>query len=70
MCTMNHMDLDRRKHDVDVIERVLGGMHDTDRPDSQTRVYEVDIPGISETRHPTLELTVGIEEPNHRGGGA
>ena len=53
--------LDRRKHDVDVIERVLGGIRDSDRDDDdRTRVIDVDVPS-SGSREQTLEVTVGID---------
>ena len=57
-------DLDRRKHDVDIIERVLGGIRDTEGPVGSTRVVDVNLPGASEYQHPTLEVTVGLEEPS------
>ena len=53
--------LDRRKHDVDIIERVLGGIRDSDRDeDDRTRVIDVDVPS-SGSREQTLEVTVGID---------
>jgi hypothetical protein len=53
--------LDRRKHDVDIIERVLGGIRDNDRADDdRTRVIDVDVPS-SGSREQTFELTVGID---------
>ncbi|MGH9241554.1 MAG: hypothetical protein ACRD3G_26195 [Vicinamibacterales bacterium] len=53
--------LDRRKHDVDIIERVLGGIRDSDRADDdRTRVIDVDVPS-SGSREQTLEVTVGID---------
>ena len=55
-------ELDRRKHDVDVIERVIGGIRDTDGPPHSTRVIDVDVHGISGYPHSTLELTVGLDE--------
>ena len=55
-------DLDRRKHDVDIIERVLGGIRDTEDHLGRTRVVDVNLPGASEYQHPTLEVTVGLEE--------
>ena len=66
MCSMTDMDLDRRKHDVDIIERVLGGMHDADASEARTRVCDVDLPWLDESRHPTLELTVGLGKANDR----
>jgi hypothetical protein len=63
-------DLDRRKHDVDIIERVLGGIRDTDAADRRTHVVDVDVdmPGARDgSSHPTLEVMVGIsDEPDHR----
>ena len=55
------MDLDRRKHDVDIIERVLGGIRDSDTADGRPRVFDVDVPWVSGSRDQTLELTVGID---------
>ena len=53
--------LDRRKHDVDIIERVLGGIRDNDgADDDRTRVIDVDVPS-SGSREQTLEVTVGID---------
>jgi hypothetical protein len=53
--------LDRRKHDVDIIERVLGGIRDNDgAEDDRTRVIDVDVP-FSGSREQTLEVTVGID---------
>jgi hypothetical protein len=54
------MDLDRRKHDVDVIERVLGGIRDSS-PDFFTRVVDVDVHAADDD-HPTLELTIGLDD--------
>jgi hypothetical protein len=59
-------DLDRRKHDVDVIERVLGGIRDSDAAEGRARVIDVDVPWVSGFRDQTLELTVGIDEADHR----
>lgn len=59
--------LDRRKHDVDVIERVLGGIRGSDTAEGRTRVFDVDVPWVSGCRDQTLELTVGIDdEGDHR----
>ena len=57
-----HGDLDRRKHDVDILERVLGGIRDSGEPDGDSRVVDVDVPGAGGSPHSTLELTVGIDE--------
>ena len=59
------MDLDRRKHDVDIIERVLGGIRESGSPDVQTRVLDVDVPDApwaGGTVHRTVELTIGIDD--------
>jgi hypothetical protein len=60
------MGLDRRKHDVDIIERVLGGARDRDTTEVRARVFDVDVPWVSGFRDQTLELTVGIDEADHR----
>jgi hypothetical protein len=52
--------LDRRKHDVDVIERVLNNILD-DTDDGPTRVFDVDVPWVSGSRDQTLELMLGID---------
>jgi hypothetical protein len=54
--------LDRRKHDVDVIERVLGDIRDRDPDERRTPVFNVDVPWVSGSRDQTLELMVGIED--------
>ncbi len=59
---MSMADVDRRKHDVDVLERVLGGIRDSGEPDRHSRVVDVDVPGTSGSPHSTLELTLGIDE--------
>lgn len=53
-------DLDRRKHDVDVIERVLGGVRDHLGAPAPSQVVAVcdDI----EDGHSTVELTVAIAD--------
>ena len=53
--------LDRRKHDVDIIERVLGGIRDTDRRAHVVDV-DLDVPSDRGSSHSTLEVTVGIDE--------
>ena len=55
-------DVDRRKHDVDILERVLGGIRDSGEPERHSRVVDVDVPGASDSPHATLELTVGVDE--------
>ena len=59
---MSMGDLDRRKHDVDILERVLGGIRDSGEPERHSRVVDVDVPGASGSPHSTLELTVGVDE--------
>ena len=59
-------DLDRRKHDVDIIERVLGGIRDTEDHLGRTHVVDVNLPWASDYQHPTLEVTVGLDESQDR----
>ena len=56
------MDLDRRKHDVDILERVLGGIRDPGPADERIRILDVDIPSADESPTPTLELTIGFDD--------
>jgi hypothetical protein len=60
-------DLDRRKHDIDIIERVLGGTRDNaETCESCTRLVDVDLARTGESEHSTLELTVSLENvPDH-----
>ena len=63
-------DLDRRKHDVDIIERVLGGIRDSRDGDEfdehiRTRVVDIDLPRGS-AHHSTLEVTVGLGDDSDR----
>ena len=54
--------LDRKKHDVDIMERVLGGFRDSDGvEDDRTRVIDLDVRS-SGSRDQTFELTVGIDQ--------
>ena len=55
-------DLDRRKHDVDIIERVLGGIRDPGPADERLRIVDVDIPSTDESQPPTLEVTIGFDD--------
>ena len=55
-------DLDRRKHDVDIIERVIGGICETGSSDGRTRVVELNVPSVIGSSRPILELTVGIDD--------
>ena len=53
--------VDRKKHDVDVIERVLGGLDEDDSGHRQsTSLLDVDVPWFGGTKHSTVELTVGL----------
>ena len=56
------MDLDRRKHDVDVVERVLGGIREPGPVDERIRVVDVDLPRTSDSPPSTLELTIGFDD--------
>ena len=54
-------DVDRKKHDVDVIERVLGGIGDDVRAhDQSTHLLDVDVPWFGGSMHSTVEMTVGL----------
>jgi hypothetical protein len=57
-----NMDLDRRKHDVDIIERVLGRIRDAGGPEDRTPVLDVDLPWVGGDVHRTVELTIGIDD--------
>ena len=56
------MDLDRRKHDVDVLERVLGGIREPGPVDERIRIVDVDLPLTNESPPSTLELTIGFDD--------
>ena len=62
------MELDRRKHDLDVLERVLGASRHSRRSDNRARVVDVDLPAHRESSRPTLELTVGLDEESSSRG--
>jgi hypothetical protein len=54
-------DVDRKKHDVDVIERVLGGAGgDRRSSDHSTRLLDVEVPWFGGSIPSTVELTVGL----------
>ena len=56
-------DLDRRKHDVDVIERVLGVVHEAIGPDEpRRRVIDVDVPATNGYRSASVELIVNLSD--------
>ena len=58
---MDMGDVDRRKHDVDVIERVLGGAHEQAGPNDRSRsLIDVDVPWFGGSVRSTVELTVGL----------
>jgi hypothetical protein len=53
--------VDRKKHDVDIIERVLGHVRDGAGPDERsTSLLDVDIPWFGGSTRSTVELTVGL----------
>jgi hypothetical protein len=55
--------VDRKKHDVDVIERVLGNAQETAAwSEAPTTRYSVEVPWIGGSMDSTLELTVGLPE--------
>jgi len=56
------MDLDRRKHDVDILERVLGGIRDPGPADERIRIVDVDLPRADESPPQSLELTIGFDD--------
>lgn len=56
------MALDRRKHDLDIIERVLGRIRDTGGSEARTRVLDVDVPRAGGDVLRTVELTIGIDD--------
>jgi hypothetical protein len=57
------MELDRHKHDVDVIERVLGGVHEALGADQPRRqVIDVAVPATNGYRSSSLELVVHLGE--------
>ena len=56
------MDLDRRKHDVDVLERVLGGIREPGPVDERIRIVDVVLPWTDESPPSTLELTIGFDD--------
>ena len=58
-------DLDRCKHDVDVIERVLGGVRDRMSDDTRP-THVVDLPSHrGSKRHSTVELTIGLADDDN-----
>lgn len=56
-------DVDRKKHDVDVIERVLGGTGaDVGAHDHSMPLLDVEVPWFGGSKPSTVELTVGLPE--------
>ena len=55
-------DVDRRKQDMDVIERVIGGFRDR-LDDGKPPTHVVD---VYTDQHSTVELTIGIAEDSFR----
>ena len=53
--------LDRRKHDVDVIERVLSGVRDRLQED-RSPTHIIDVGPRSAAEHSMLELTIGLAD--------
>lgn len=64
MCNVSGMgDVDRKKHDVDVIERVLGGAGaDVTTTDRSTRLLDIEVPWFDGMKSSTVELTIGLPE--------
>lgn len=61
-------DVDRRKHDVDVIERVLGGIRDAvGAEEHATRLFDVEVPWFGGSMRSTVEMTVGLPSEPRRG---
>lgn len=60
--------IDRRKHDIDVIERVLGGIQDESvSRGSHTEVVDIDArPWLGGFTTSAVQLTVGIGERPER----
>lgn len=56
--------VDRKKHDVDVIERVLGSAQETWSEAPTTR-YSVEVPWIGGSMDSTVEFTIGLPEEDH-----
>jgi hypothetical protein len=56
------VELDRRKYDVDIIERVLGGIREPGSSEKRTRTVDVELPPVDDLPPPTLELTIGLDD--------
>jgi hypothetical protein len=59
--------VDRKKHDVDVIERVLGSAQETATwSEAPTTRYSVEVPWIGGSMESTVEFTIGLpDEKEH-----
>ena len=55
------MAVDRRKHHVDVIERVLGGIHDAVDPHEPERRIDVEVPSSTGSSS-IVELIVNMSD--------
>jgi hypothetical protein len=61
--------VDRRKHDVDIIERVLGGIRDGAGPsEPTTQLLDVEVPWFDGSARSTVEMTVGLPADLMRAG--
>ena len=59
--------VDRKKHDVDIIERVLGSAREGAGPeDRSTDLLDVDVPSFGGSTRSTVELMVGLPSPRSR----
>lgn len=55
-------EVDRKKHDLDVLERVLGGVRDSGAAAHSTPLFDVDVPWFGGWTRSTVEMTVGLPE--------
>jgi hypothetical protein len=60
--------VDRKKHDVDIIERVLGSAREGAGPEERsTNLLDLDVPWFGGSTRSTVELTVGLpSDPSSR----
>ena len=60
--------VDRKKHDVDIIERVLGHVRDgAGHDDQSTNLLDVEVPWFGGSTRSTVELTVGLPSESFPG---
>ena len=52
--------VDRKKHDVDIIERVLGSVREVVPDERSTSLLDVDVPWFGGSTRSTVEMTVGL----------